>query len=279
MRKLPAIVPLVFLIAAVPFISLAQEQQSWEVGALNKILPGTSVGSVFFENGVWHGTNGVYVTRGDTTLTADSASVNLQTGETVADGNVRIEQGAEIWLGEHITYNFKTHQMRSEEFRTGKAPVFAAGNELQGNSSNKVYNVRHAFVTTDDVSDPAIRIRASHVKIVPGQYIEAWNAVLYLDGVSAFYFPYYKRVLGERANNFNFLAGYRSIYGPYLLNTYSYYIGDAADGKIHLDYREKRGVGAGPDLNLHLGQWGNATFSYYYLHDHDPNESININNF
>ncbi|MGH7976171.1 MAG: LPS assembly protein LptD [Limisphaerales bacterium] len=117
------------------------------------------------------------------------------------------------------------------------------------------------------------------MKIVPGQYLEAWNAVLYLDGVPAFYFPYYKRVLGERANNFNFLAGYRSIYGPYLLNTYSYYIGDAADGKIHLDYREKRGVGAGPDLNLHLGQWGNAAFSYYYLHDHDPDESIGMNDF
>jgi LPS-assembly protein len=279
MTKLSAIAPLVFLIVAVPFISLAQEQESWEVGALNKILPGTSVGSVFFENGVWHGTNGVYVMRGDTTLTADSASVNLQSGETVADGNVRIEQGAEIWVGEHITYNFKTHQMRSEEFRTGKAPVFAAGKELQGDTSNKVYNVRHAFVTTDDVSDPAIRIRASHVKIIPGQYLEAWNAVLYLDGVPAFYFPYYKRVLGERANNFNFMAGYRSAYGPFLLNTYSYYIGEAVDGKIHLDYREKRGVGAGPDLNLHLGQWGDASFSYYYLHDHDPNESISGNIF
>jgi hypothetical protein len=29
--------------------------------------------------------------------------------------------------------------------------------------------------------------------------------------------------------------------------------------KLHLDYRERRGVGAGPDLNLHLGQWGDAT--------------------
>ena len=48
---------------------------------------------------------------------------------------------------------------------------------------------------------------------------------------------------------------------------------------MHLDYRERRGVGAGPDLNLHFGQWGEATFSYYYLHDHDPNESINTNSF
>jgi LPS-assembly protein len=281
MRKLPAIVPLVFFTAAFPIISLAQEQQAWEVQALNQIVSGAPVGNVTFDmaSSTAHGTNGVFVKYGGAVLTADSASVNLQTGEAMADGNVRIEEGDEIWLGEHITYNFKTHQMRSEQFRTGKAPVFTQGEQLQGDTSNKVYNARHAFVTTDDVSDPAIRIRASRVKIVPGQYIEAWNAVLFLDGVPAFYFPYYKRNLNERANNLNFLAGYRSAYGPFLLNTYSFYLDNAADGKIHLDYRERRGVGAGPDLNLHLGQWGDAAFSYYYLHDQDPNESISTNSF
>ena len=207
MRKLPAIVPLVFFIAAFPFITLAQEQQSWEMWALNQIIPNAPIGNVDFIGDTMTGTNGICVQYGDTVLTADSVSVNRQTGEAVADGNVRIEQGDQIWVGEHINYNFKTHQMRSEQFRTGKTPVFAQGEQLQGDTSNKVYNARHVFATTDDVSDPAIRIRASRVKIVPGQYIEAWNAVLFLDGVPTFYFPYYKRVMGERANNLNFMAG------------------------------------------------------------------------
>ena len=56
-----------------------------------------------------------------------------------------------------------------------------------------------------------------------------------------------------------------------MLNTYTWYLNDAVDGKVHLDYREKRGLGVGPDLNLHLGQWGEATFKYYYLHDQRPN--------
>jgi lipopolysaccharide assembly outer membrane protein LptD (OstA) len=279
MRKLSAIVPLIFFIAAFPFTSLAQEQQSWEVWALNKIIPNAPIGNVDFAGDTMTGTNGICVQYGDTVLTAESASVNRETGEAVADGNVRIEQGNQIWVGEHINYNFKTHQMRSEQFRTGKTPVFALGQQLQGDTSNKVYNARHVFVTTDDVSDPAVGIRASHIKIVPGQYLEAWNAVLFLDGVPSFYFPYYKRTLNERANNLNFMAGYRSAYGPFLLNTYSWFLDNEVDGKLHLDYRERRGVGAGPDLNLHLGQWGNATFSYYYLHDHDPGESISANSF
>ncbi|MGB7748856.1 MAG: LPS assembly protein LptD [Verrucomicrobiia bacterium] len=285
MRRLSAIAALVFFSAIFPFISFAQEPPSWEMWALHQIIPGAPIGSVDMDmaGDTATGTNGICVkytvAHDETVLTADSASVNEQTGETVADGNVRIEQGDQIWVGEHIRYNFKTHQMQSEQYRTGKPPVFAQGAQLQGDTTNKTYHARHAFVTTDDVSDPAVLIRSSHIKIVPGKYMEMWNAVLYVDGVPAFYFPYYRRNLGEHDSNFNFLPGDRSAYGPFLLSTYTWYLNDAVDGKIHLDYREKRGVGLGPDLDLHLGQWGEAHFKYYYLNDQDPNYSVSSNSF
>ena len=275
MRRLSAIAALIFFGAIFPLISFAQEPPFWEVMALNQIVPGTPTGSVDMVGDTATGTNGICVKYGETVLTADSATVNRLTGEAVADGHVRIEEGSQIWVGEHIRYNFKTHQMQSEQFRMGKPPVFAQGGQLQGDITNKTYNARHALVTTDDVSDPAIRVRASRIKIVPGKYVEMWNAVLFMDGVPTFYFPYYRRNLGLRANNFNFTPGYRSVYGPFLLNTYTWYLGDAVDGKLHLDYREKRGVGAGPDLNLHLGRWGEAEFKYYYLHDQDSNAGTN----
>ncbi len=226
-------------------------------------------------SGTATGTNGVYVKYGNTTLTADSASLDMQSGEAIADGNVRIESGDQLWVGEHIRYNFKTHQMQSEQFRTGKWPVFATGNDLTGNSSNKVYYADHAFVTTDDTSDPEFKVRASRIKIVPGNYVEMWNAILYADGVPVFYFPYYKRNLGARANNYTFAPGYRSTYGAYLLNTYRWFLGKDMDGKIHVDYREKRGVGFGPDVNVQLGKWGQAGLRYYYLNDQKPDTSTN----
>jgi len=287
MRKLSAIAPLVFFAVIFPFLALAQEQSSWLIRGLSEVIPGAPEGKMDydFKSDIGYGTNILvqygtnHVQNGGATLMADSVTLNQQTGEAVADGHVRIEERDQIWAGEHIRYNFKTHQMQSEQFRTGKPPVFAQGRQLQGDTTNKTYTARHAFVTTDDVNDPAIYIRSSHIKIVPGKYIEMWNAVLFMDGVPTFYFPYYRRNLGEHVNNFNFLPGYRSAYGPFLLNTYTWYLDDSADGKIHLDYREKRGVGAGPDLNLHLGQWGEAAFKYYYLHDRDPNASVSTNSF
>jgi LPS-assembly protein len=95
--------------------------------------------------------------------------------------------------------------------------------------------------------------------------------------VPVFYFPYYRRALGAGGNNFNFTPGYRSAYGGFLLNTYTWHLNNAVDGKIHLDYRELRGVGAGPELNLHLGRWGEATFQYYYLYDQRPDTSTSTN--
>jgi len=278
-RRRPAIAPLIFFIAVFPFVASARQEEALEVGALNQILHGLAEGSFSYAGGVMYWTNGFYVKSSDSFLTAESGTLDMQTGEAVADGHVRIESGDQIWVGEHIRYNFKTHQMQSEEFRTGKPPVFAAGRELEGNLTNRTYSADHVFVTTDDVSKPATRVRASRVRIVPGQYVELWNAVLYVDGVPMFYFPYYKRNLGERANNFNFLPGYRSAYGAYLLNTYTWFLGDNLDGKIHLDYRERRGVGGGPDLNLQLGRWGDFAFKYYFLHDDDSGASISTNSF
>ena len=246
MRNLRTIVPLIFLTALFPVIAPAQQEQGWEVKALNEVIPGAPEGRVEYDmtSGVARGTN-VFVKYGNATLMANSATLNWQTGEAVADGNVRIESGDQIWVGEHIRYNFKTHQMQSEQFRMGKPPVFAAGNDLQGDISNKTYTARHILVTTDDVSKPAIYARASSMKIVPGKYVEMWNAVLFMDGVPAFYFPYYHRNLGEHANNLNFLAGDSGAYGPFLLNTYDWYLNDTLDGKIASGLPRKPRCGGG----------------------------------
>jgi LPS-assembly protein len=274
-RRAAIFLPVLFAML-LPVAVLAQTEQGWVIEGQNQVIPGAPEGSVEYDmaSGTAIGTN-IFVQYGVSTLMADSATVNQKTGEVAADGHARIESGGMTWVGEHIRYNFLTHQMRSEEFRTGRPPVFAAGRELSGDISNQTYNARHVYVTTDDVSNPAIRVRASRIKIVPGKYVEMWNAVLFLDGVPTFYFPFYRRTLGEHVNNFNFLPGYRSAYGPYVLGTYTWFLGDAADGRLHLDYREKRGVGSGPELNLHLNRWGEAAFKYYYVHDQDPNQSTN----
>ena len=215
-------------------------------------------------------TNGAIIKYPGTVLTAETVFANELTGEVVADGQVRIYTNNVVWAGEHIVYNFKTRQMATDEFRTGRSPVFAGGRHLSADLTNRVYNARHAVITTDDVANPAIQIRARRLRITPGQRVQAWDGVLFLGPVPVFYFPYYSRNLGIEANNFNFTPGYRSAYGPFVLGSYTWYVNEHLNTELHMDYREKRGVAGGPDLNYQFGRWGLGTLRYYYAADDDP---------
>ena len=245
---------------------MAQQMPGWEIEALND----KGWAEFDFQTGLGAGTNGVLVRYGTAFLTADQVSVNQQTGEVVADGSVHIQSEDQIWVGEHIRYNFKTHQMEAQQFRTGKAPVFIEGQGLYADTTNNVYYATNAVITTDDVSEPAIKVRAKRIKIIPGDKVEAHGATLYLAGTPVFYFPYYSRNIGPHANNWNFVPGYRSSYGPFLKSSYHFFLTDELDGAAHIDYRQRRGVGGGPDLNYHFGPWGEGSLKYYAMHDDDP---------
>ena len=219
-------------------------------------------------------TNGVKVKYGEATLISDRVSLNQKTGDAYADGHVRIQRDEQLWVGEHVLYNFHTRRMEAENFRSGKSPLFISGQGLHTELNNSVYLATNSYVTTDDIKNPFLKVRAKSIRIIPGKRIEARQAVLWIGGVPVFYFPFYSRSLDARANNFSFIPGYRSAFGPFLLGSYNWFLNDELDGTVHVDYRERRGLGAGPDVNYHLGRWGSGTMSYYYMHDDDPNRTF-----
>ncbi|MEY2428685.1 MAG: LPS-assembly protein [Verrucomicrobiota bacterium] len=270
MTRLRTIRMLALLALALPAMLYAQPQPGWEIES-----PTEEGGVEYdFQTQIAIATNGVLIKYSGAVLTAQKVTLNQQTGEAVADGAVRIQQEDLIYAGDHISYNFKTHRMDAQQFRTGKSPVFAMGHGLHADVTNRFYSATNAYITADDVAEPAIKVRANYIKIIPGDRIEARHATLYLGDVPVFYFPFYSRNLGARANNFNFIPGYRSSFGPFLLGSYVWFLNEALDGAAHVDYRERRGLGTGPDFNFHLGRWGDGTFKYYYLHDEDPNASL-----
>ncbi|MGC3960492.1 MAG: hypothetical protein QM813_21955 [Verrucomicrobiota bacterium] len=135
----------------------AQELQGLEVTG------GAFVG--YYTNGYAIVTNGAKVTGMGGVLTADRATVNVFTGDVQAEGNVRILRDNMVWTGEDVRYNFKTRYMQTAQFRTGKLPYFAAGESVSGfrsdSPTNTLFTARKAFVTADDVAEPALRVEAS----------------------------------------------------------------------------------------------------------------------
>ena len=221
--------------------------------------------------GIATATNGVTVKYGNMVMTANEATWNEKTQEIQGRGAVKIQKDNQVFSGDELSYNYSTQQITGGAFRSGHGTMFLEGAGLAGDQTNDVFAAYNGYMTTDDYADPLVKIRAKSLTLIPGEYFAAREATLYINGVPVFYFPYYRHSLKRHPNNWVLLPGYRSSFGPYLLSTYNWYYSDAVEGAIHLDWREQRGPGLGPDLGLHLGEYGEVKLKYYYTHDSEPN--------
>ena len=152
MRRVPAIALLLLLVTAFPLILEAQEA-GYNFKSLHDILPEYKEGVVQWDpnTGMYYATNEL-LQYGNSTLMADSARWNPATGEIIAEGHVRIAQSGQLWIGDHIIYNLKTHEMESGGFRSGRPPIYVEGAAIHGNITNKTYNAQYVYTTTDNVN-------------------------------------------------------------------------------------------------------------------------------
>jgi LPS-assembly protein len=232
-------------------------------------IRGTNGSQMIMKGGTNYFLQGGVASNQTTVITFDKGTEDAAADLLTAEGDVTILDHGHIWRGTNFIYNTKTGAVRAGWFKTEQAPYSILGQQLTG-VSNKFQTATNAVVSTDDYAKPIFTLHAKTITIAPGDYIEARQATMYIGKTPFFYYPYYRRSLKKHPNNWEFVPGYRSIFGPYLLSAYNWYGNGLLDGTIHADERERRGQAVGPDFALHLGQGGEAAFRYYYAHDLDP---------
>jgi lipopolysaccharide assembly outer membrane protein LptD (OstA) len=260
-------------------VPLAVAGASWCVraGEPFPLLPGMTLSNLnasgfaeFSIDGKGGTMTGPFVlTYSNVVLRADSISVP-NPEEYHASGHVSILQDGTAWYGEHVVWKPKTKELNADSFRAGYDPVYVYGEGLHYDAATQTYVATNAVITTDNVSDPAHEIGAKTLRIVPGEYIEVDGAKMVVGDVPVFYLPYYHRTMGRHPLNFSFLPGYRTRYGAFLESKFNYQLNEVVDGSLRFDMRSKRGFAGGPDVFLHLGEWGEVGLQYYYLADDKP---------
>ena len=201
---------------------------------------------------------------------ADKGQLNQETGEVFAEGNVTLQSEDRVFTSDRLFYNFRTRSMQTDNFRAGQTPFFVEGTNIKGDATKNEYSAEDVWLTTDDRSDPLLKIRTRSLSISPGKFVEAKGATLYAGNVPVFYFPYYRRRLDQPPNHWSLTPGYRSRYGMFIEGTYNWHLNDQLNGAARLDYRTLRGLAGGLDLNYDLGQAGQGDASVYILDDRDP---------
>lgn len=225
--------------------------------------------------GVAAGTGGVIIVSNDAVLSADKVQFvrdadQLDSGEVIAEGKVRIQRGEQIWIGDSIRYNFVTGQIQAATFKTGQPPFFVAGVSLDANVETGLYTGYGITLTTDDYEVPAQKVRATSIGIMEEEYAEVYSATLKVGEIPFFWLPYMKRSLSDNPSYLSFFPGYRNRYGAFLLGSYNWFHNEDLAAALRLDYRTKRGIGTGLDLEYDLGRAGKGDFSYYWTHDDEP---------
>lgn len=192
------------------------------------------------------GTGRAQASREKETLRADFITVDLNTYDSWARGNVTFERESDEWVGDKLHYNFLTKRGDFGDFEAFFAPFYIKAKSSKRISSTE-FQFKNAIITTCEGDSPDAYFTARSVRLIPGHHIYAQHVFLYVGAVPIMYFPYWSQNIGD-PNMFSFMPGYSRRMGPFLLTAFNYRLTRYVEASTHFDFRGNRGVAVGQDV-------------------------------
>ena len=199
---------------------------------------------------------------GEMKLEGDYLRVNLQTYEVLAQGRVLMKRNGQILRGERIKFNLEKGRGKIDLVKGSMDNFYFSADE--GEVSQEEINLTKGKFTTCNLSPPHYHIQAEKVQIFPGDRVVIVNATLYLGSQAIFWYPRLVRYFHRRNELILPRSGYNDFAGWYFLSGYSFETSRDWQGRVHLDYWEKKGWGLGL-----FSTWGQVSTLGKTLEDED----------
>lgn len=230
------------------------------------------------------GTGHVHIDYEGGSLNADKITLYMNTKIAVAEGNVVLKQGSNVYKGPRGEYNYGTKTGTVTGMDAFIPPsLYGKAKTIEKVSENH-YRAHDSYITTCCGDSPFYRVEAHDVDIYSGDKVVVRNAVIYVKNVPIFFVPYYVQPL----TNFSrfpveLVPGTDSRWGPFLLSKLRYQIADRPDFKDRMDfladYRVKRGFGGGVDNYYTSRALGRGVLRVYYADDQKPPETASSDRY
>ncbi|MFH1888528.1 MAG: LPS export ABC transporter periplasmic protein LptC [Candidatus Omnitrophota bacterium] len=203
-------------------------------------------------------------------LSCRKLTINTQTKDAEAEGEVRLEDKKGVIEGEKAKYNFqtKTGVIIDAEFRAN--PYFGWSEDVEKVSESE-FIARRGYMTTCDYDRPHYRIKSEKMDIFPDDKVQTKDDVFYVGRVPVMYIPQYNQSLKDPFMHVQLVPGKSKDWGIYMLSAWRYDITDDVKGRIYFDYRSKKGVAEGFGTNYSTSEFGRGDFKYYYTQERDHN--------
>ena len=208
----------------------------------------------------------VIITYQDTTLTCEKIKVNTQTKDAFAEGDVHLVTLDGEIRGEAIEYNFDKMVGKIVKGRMKAKPFFGEGEFIE-RINEKEFQIKRGFFTTCDLDKPHYRLQSKKIDMFPGDKVVARDIVVKLGQIPLFYLPKFIQRLDEKRPRVRVIPGKDKEWGYFVLQAWRYDFNDIVQGRLHLDYREKRDFAWGWDNYFNTSLLGKGVFRTYYTHE------------
>ena len=208
----------------------------------------------------------VVVVRGTTTLTCDRLEFFRETKMANAKGNVVLTTAQGTIFGDRMDYNFETMTGEFKEAKIITDPYYGIFPIISKLDENQMRGER-GHMTTCDFEDPHYHMASKKVDIFPKEKINARNVRFVIGKAPIMFLPNYTHRLDDKRPRVTVIPGYSKAWGVYVLQRWKYYIREEFQGRIHLDYRERKDCAAGVDVKYQIPNRGDGIIRTYYINE------------
>ncbi|HNX52515.1 MAG TPA: LPS assembly protein LptD [Pontiellaceae bacterium] len=216
------------------------------------------------------GDGNVAVQQAGTSLQADHVTVNSETGEIKASGNIRMVRDGNYWEGQELAYNYKTQAGTFGKSAMYFEPAYITAETTERVSTNE-FLMHNVMMTTCSGEHPAIYAKAKELRIIndkeTGVFVKAKGVTFFAGPVPIFYTPYWQRHLDHGV--FTCGIGYGGRVGGYIKYRAEVHPTDWLRSVSHFDLYSRRGLGLGQDFRW-TTPTGGGGIETYYINDNDP---------
>lgn len=204
----------------------------------------------------------------NTVLTCDNLMVNRMTNDCIADGNVTITDKStdSVIKSSVVIYNFDSMMGTMLSARIKSDFMFGKGQEIQRASENH-FIVDNGYMTSCSFDQPHYRVTADKVDFYPKDRMRLQKIRMKVGERTLMYMPRYLHWLDDKRPRVTVTPGMSKDWGIFVLSAWRYYVNENIKGRFHLDYRERKDLAWGPDLNYGDTPFGKGNLSTYYMRE------------
>jgi LPS-assembly protein len=222
----------------------------------------------------------VEVSRGDLSLKADHARLNMATKEMVAWGNVILREGEDVIECQRLEVNLDTRLGRIHQARLflKDQNFHITGQEVEKLGENH-YRIRDGSLTTCDAKRPPWKFSVKELEVremALGGWATAQGPILYLEDIPVLYSPWGAfPVRTERQSGFIVnQAGYSSEDGPHAGIGFYWAFAKNMDATFNFDWVGHRGLKEGLEYRYAFTKETEGKANFHFISDKTvPNDA------